>query len=748
MVSSANVISRSIRFRKCSVAFFVLTFLIPLAASKGDEQRGVMLSTVTSTILPVHASFVTAVDFNGDSIPDLLCYDSVYSRLTVLMGSGNGDFSKAIFLGKSQGVTDMAYGTLTRAGGKGIVLLHRETNEVEVILQVKKDSLVYTGSYLVNFYPEKILLADINNDGVPDILTYGKLSPGISVLLGNGDGTFQPSKILFPDIPVVDAKVVRLNDDKFPDMIIRNWLTNEVIFYFGMGDLQFSEQNRMSFNDDSTTVLTGDFNGDDVLDCAIISSRDRDIQFLEGNGMANYSAYQTVSCTSCTRSFSLAYLNGDLYPDIIAFAPKSGTFSVFGNRGNGEFQNETIFGCSNGASNVLVADFDHDGWNDVAVFDDQDGSVTYYWNSRKPPPQQLAGRTISYAAGEEPGGIAVGDFDGDGLEDVVVANKESSSLSFFLQSPERVFQGQVSVPTDELPSGIDLYSKNDSALTFIVNHEAAATVSVLTLPRLGDSPTGQTFSPFTYDISTGENPRVLLPETKALDSVIEFYVYSGSRQSTLSYFRQVSGARFIERNFKPIIPFRVLAGAVDDFNGDGFPDIAYVSLDQDSMHYNLSITFSDSADQYRGKLRSYVLPDSTIKRCYLFFADLNGDNIPDCIIYTAPANVVRCALGKGGGMFNEFVTVSQDVKISRQDHLKIFDWDGDGVPDIEIENDATSELLVYKGIGNGHFFSGEPVVKLPRAAAFGFGDFNSDSKMDVVFSDPDRNVVCVYFGSK
>jgi len=101
-------------------------------------------------------------------------------------------------------------------GRDDIVIVHRETSQVEVWLSTPDDTVFYYDKYGVNFYRKRSLLADIDMTPTIDILCFGKLSSGISVLLGNKDGTFKEKTLILPEIPVVDASVVKLNDDDFP----------------------------------------------------------------------------------------------------------------------------------------------------------------------------------------------------------------------------------------------------------------------------------------------------------------------------------------------------------------------------------------------------------------------------------------------------------------------------------------------------------------------------------------------------
>jgi len=176
--------------------------------------------------------------------------------------------------------------------------------------------------------------------------------------------------------------------------------------------------------------------------------------------------------------------------------------------------------------------------------------------------------------------------------------------------------------------------------------------------------------------------------------------------------------------------------------------LAYIYFDSDMQHYNLGITFSDSTGQYQGKTLSYVFPDSVMKRCYMMFADVNGDNIPDCILYSTPLNAIRIALGKGAGRYDEFTTVAENIAVSNPEHMQVVDFDGDGINDLMVLNNETSELYFFKGKGNGKFLPGAFLLDLPKDAMFRFGDFNGDGTLDIVYTNPVENIVTYYFARR
>jgi len=732
--------------------FIALAFFL-IAAYPSDSfsqrQSTPPLGEVTASTLSFSPSLATIIHFNPDPFPDILCYNPDTRQIVVLVNRGEGRAFDQKVIGEATDVTYLSAKDLNNDGKDDIVIVHRAANQVEVWLSSPNDTTYTSAKYSVNFYPEKVLLADIDNDSTIDILCFGKLSSGISVLRGNKDGTFREKTLILPEVPVVDASVVKLNEDDFPDLIIHNWLTNEMVFYFGMGELQFSEQNIVSFGQDTVTVAFGDFNRDRILDYAVASSQSKTLRFFAGDGMASYVNYQSLDLGRGASEMLTAAISSRFDNDLVSVDKENGTFSIFQNQGDGAFYDEIVYGCSPTPQATLVGDFNNEGWNDVVVVDGQERTLTFFWNARTRLTGLKEGSAgigeILYAVGRKPMGLVISDFNDDGVDDIAVTNGASSTLSLLLSSARNRVEGQISFPTVEEPTSVRLYSKNDTSLTFLLTHESIAKVSVLSLAKPGSAGIQRLVSPFTYAISTAENPRMFLPDAALQNQAIEFYVYSNVKQRALSYFRQVSGARFVERNFKPIIPARILAGSVNDFNDDGRPDLAYIYFDTDSLRYNLGITFSDSAGQYGGKTLSYVFPDSVIKKCYMIFADVNGDNNPDCILYSTPMNSIRIALGTGSGHFGEFVTVVEGIPVSNPDHIQVVDFDGDGISDIVLANDETSELYFYKGKGNGRFLPGAFLLDIPKGAMFRFGDFNGDGKLDIVYTDPARNIVTVYF---
>ncbi len=679
-------------------------------------------------------------------------YEQESSSLLILRNDGNGNFSEYKNICTTQNVTSLTVGDINNDGIGDIAIVHREQNQIEVLISSNKDSSYTPTQYSVNYYPEKVLIADIDNDNNQDLLCYGKLSSGISVLRGKGDGVFNEMKIIFPEIPVAEIFIQQFNDDHFADIVLKNWLTNDITFYFGMGNLSFSHQYTAGAGSDSVSIAFGDFNNDDITDFVISSEQKKNLQVYEGNGIGGFHMVQTMECSNNNLKLFVGAVHNSEGNDIIAFNQRSGSFSLFVNRGDGLLYAETYFGGTNVATKFLIGDIDANTFSDIIAIENNSTHATVYWNGSRAIPfekkNKYKGELVSFCVGSTPSGLTVADFNNDGIEDIAVANSNSATLSMLFGRPLSTFAGQVSFECIESPVFVRFYSKTDSSLTFLLTHQKKPTISILHLTKQ-KLDTHQVYTELqTFAVRTAENPQLIIPEAATQNSGIEYYVYSKALQNSFHYYQQVQSTRFIERSFTPIFPSKIFAANIYDFNADGRTDVAYVYYDNSLERYQFGITFSDSLDEYKNNSLSYPLNDSLVQYSYLYFEDFNGDGIGDCVLYLFPSKTLLIAVGKGNGKFSNFSNVANDIVLSLRDHLQILDFDGDGINDILIEDSSTHELSILRGKGNGKFFTKQFLLDLPNNSVFRCGDFNADGKNDIVFTNPELNSVSVYYVGK
>ncbi|MBI2428692.1 MAG: VCBS repeat-containing protein [Ignavibacteriales bacterium] len=214
---------------------------------------------------------------------DIAYFDPQEHNISILRYEANGIFEYLKQVDTINVVSSMSFGNINNDGIDDIVVVQRERNRV-ILFVSDKITASYSKQYFsVGFYPEQALIQDISGDGIADIIVFGKLSSGVTVIRGKRDYTFGETKTIFSDFPVSSLTIIRLNGDNIPDVVVRNWLSNEDIFYFGLGKMQFSEQSALSYGADSTSALFEDVNDDGITDAIVTSTQYQSWGILHAN---------------------------------------------------------------------------------------------------------------------------------------------------------------------------------------------------------------------------------------------------------------------------------------------------------------------------------------------------------------------------------------------------------------------------------------------------------------------------------
>jgi uncharacterized repeat protein (TIGR01451 family) len=335
-------------------------------------------------------SAVVTGDFNGDGKPDLAVANSGSGNVSILLGDGGtfqpaknfatGGSPKSIAVGDFNGdhKLDLVVGDSGPQGGTGpgsvMLLLGNGDGTFQPAIQLSVKASI-------------VLAADVNLDGKPDLIADG------SLLLGNGDSTFQPAQNTGVGAP---SLVGDFNGDGKLDLVADGGVL------LGNGDGTF--QSRVAFSlppgcglfcqQSFSNVVAADFNGDGKLDLAIGRAARRCID----------------SCTGFPRSFSTLVLlgNGD------------GTFQAPKTAGPGGFF-------------LVTGDFNGDGKPDIAAAPTiYDGSSLFHLLLGKG--DGTFPSTFDFDIFSGPDFLAAVDLTGDKLADIVSANLTEAAVSVMLNT--------------------------------------------------------------------------------------------------------------------------------------------------------------------------------------------------------------------------------------------------------------------------------------------------------------------------
>jgi hypothetical protein len=308
-----------------------------------------------------------------------------------------------------------------------------------------------------------ILTADLNGDGIPDLVILG--NDTISVLLGNGDGTFTAEPSPSTDLPGAIA-VGDFNGDGIPDLAVAPAFdegNSEVLL--GNGDGTFTNGSASLGNGNGTvtsdSIAVGDFNGDGKLDlveaCTSVNEQPCNLLLiLFGNGDGTFTSSFAPLAFFGSQSMAVGDFNGDGQPDLAVTNSGANGVNVFLNSHGGLSAVSAIPATGASPTSIAAADFNGDGKLDLAVANSGSNNVTILLGNGDGTFTAAA----SPATGAAPNSIAVADFNGDGVPDLAVANAGTSNVTILLGNGDGTFRAATSPAADAGSTSIALADFN------------------------------------------------------------------------------------------------------------------------------------------------------------------------------------------------------------------------------------------------------------------------------------------------
>jgi hypothetical protein len=323
-----------------------------------------------------------------------------------------------------------------------------------------------------------VAVGDFNGDGKQDLAVTNQLSSTVSILLGNGDGGFQPEVSFSTGTNPVSASVGDLNGDGKQDFVVANQ-SGTVSVFLGNGDGTFQPAVTFPGGPQPDYVALGDFNGDGRQDIVVTNGNlSNTISVLLGNGDGTFQPEVSYPCGVNPVNISVGDFNGDGKQDLVVpndIPSGAGTVTVLLGNGDGTFQSPLGYPAGDNPDFVVVGDFDGDGKQDLAVTNEGNNELSVLSGNGDGTFQS----SVSYSTGLQPFSISVGDFNGDGVEDLAVANAASSSISVYLGIGDGSFWPAVSYQAPG-PQVIAVGDFNGDGMNdLVVTNGGATTVSAL-----------------------------------------------------------------------------------------------------------------------------------------------------------------------------------------------------------------------------------------------------------------------------
>jgi hypothetical protein len=636
--------------------------------------------------------------------------------------------------------------------------------------------------------PEGAATGDFNHDGNLDVVTANYAAGSFSVLLSNGDGTFQPAGSYYVSDGNAGAgkgkgpaavAVGDFNNDGNLDIVTADYTDGAVSVLLGFGDGTFHRAVTYAVGNNPNSLAVGDFNHDGNLDIVTANTADNTVSVLLGhsNGDGTFPTMATYNVGAAPDAVAAAEVNG-LW-DIVTANSGDNTVSVLQLNHDGTLQNTLSYQVGKSPRSVAIGNFD--GLPGIVVGNYNDASVSVLLGNRDGTFKQAVG----YQVGTEPESVAVGNFNGH--PDIVTANSYSNSVSVLLGDGAGKFQAAATYAVAFAPYAVTVGDFNhDNRPDLAVANYTDGSVSLLTgrgdgtfISALSDVPVGETpFSVATADFnrdgdadlvtansgngtvsvllgngdgtfqsaapnSVGTNPTSIAVGDFNHDGSTDV-VTANTGSNTVSVLLGLGDGAFLQQVVYPV-GMNPRGVAVGDFNGDGNLDIATANYGDDSVSVlfgNRDGTFQKPAKTIKLNLPSGVNP-------YAIAVEVIDGHVS--IVTANPYNsTVSVLLGNGDGTFQDAVTYSvtdANGKGTAPQAVALADLNGDGKIDIiTANNDNTVSVLLGDPDGKFH----QPAVTYAAGSqpnALTVGRFTNSGNLDVVTANYGDNTISVLLGN-
>ena len=681
---------------------------------------------------------VVSGDVNGDSHPDLIEI-GIDQTIAVLINNGDGTFkSPTHYYVVGNQPHALATGDFNGDGKLDIAVINSTDNTVSIMLgngdgtfkaptaaEVAAKTGTPAPSYATGQDPLSLVVADMNGDGIPDIVTANFADDTLSVLIGNGDGTFKPQIALVTGVGPIFVTAADLNNDGKLDLLVNNNLddTLGVLLNAGKGLFRTMTATKLGprlVNSYFQMMVVGDFAHDGKLGViTTTTSLDGDtVIYLPGKGDGGFGPAHAFVTGLQTAYLATADVDGDGLPDLIAGSAANNTIRVMFGNNDGGFSSGLNYsasgiGSGNSVQRFAVADFSGTGKPDIAAVNTSGSFMQLLYNDG-------TGHfhlKNSYATGATPSDVETADLNGDGHLDLVETNTADGTLGVRLGNGDGTFQAMQTYQVGQNPQRLLLVDVNhDGKLDAVTVNFGDNTVSVLLGNGDGTFRAARSFNagPNAVDLAAGD-----MDDDGKLDLLV-----ANSVVNTVSILHGNGDGTF-DAPVSYDVGVLVDGLAVGDLEHSGFPDVVTVGNRVAVLH-----------NDHKGGLKTPTVDASTGLSDDLYFAvgarvtlaDVDHDGQADMLIadYSNSQLVVLQGLGKG--FFN--TTPADFPSCSNPHSLAVADLNADGNKDVVVSCSGSSAAGVMLGNGHGAFLiTPYPAEIEPRGVAI--GDFNEDGQPDL-----------------
>ncbi len=555
-----------------------------------------------------------------------------------------------------------------------------------------------TGYYPAGVFPSAIKVADLDNDGDPDVVaSQSNLAKGFVVLVNQGNGDYAAPVSYVSPLAALDISVADFNADGLKDVVVSNTGSNEegnsISVFFNLGNAVFGLPVNITVGSAPAGLATADLDGDGDIDIAVCNKASATVSIIRNNGNGTFGPVVSFPAGNAAFKLVVSRIDADNQVDLVIANEGVQKMNVLFNTGNGTFDSRVEYNVlmiwgGDMWSCVESADMDNDGDNDILyssgkTFDGNRGIIAYFKNNGNGTLAPVISLPFTLNSGGS-SDIEITDVNSDGWKDIIgnyYSGRETDNYQLLMNNGAGGF-----LPAVSLPAG------------------------------------GGTFSLASTDINNDTKPDILTLDRNSMQVTVHLNDGNGNFPVPVTYSSSNG-----------------LPGALDAADIDADGDLDLISSASSIAAIGVTVTVSkNNGNGTFSPAVEYSIGDGGIRAK---FRDLNGDNFPDILFATAissPPYNFHTAINNGNGTFGARQT--WPANSCGWSDIDAVDMDNDGDRDVIITEWlgcpsvplAGRRIYISENNGNGTF--NLPLIKLvnPHPACLATGDFNEDGNTDLV----------------
>jgi cysteine-rich repeat protein len=697
-----------------------------------------------------------AGDFNGDGRPDLLITDTSSGYISVAYGLGDGRVWPTINHLRDGGSIRAV--ELVDVNGDALLDVVAVTS-LDTVMVMLGNGVGFdaptSDTTIIDIggdNPLELVVAELTGDAFLDVATASNTSNDVVIMAGDGTGRFSATTRLATPVGEAGQRPSSIalgdvDDDGNVDIVTANSTSDDVSLFRGLGNGQYAGAEVFTTRvgaggDNPSDIVITDVTNDGVPDVVVVCSTSDDVVILAaaGGNLAAPQRFSTLLGEGGDNPTRLAVVDvtQDGIKDLITSNSGSHDISILPGLGAGVafgaptlLSNLTPEGAGTTPREVQVGDFNGDSIVDIAVANASTADVSIFIGTGNGAFEDMRAFSVrnNYLDGGAASILKIGDINGDGTQDIVTST--SSSVAAMAGLGDGLFTPAF-VDSTATAGGAAVGDLDGDGLLDFVSIASTTMQSQIQIYN-GSFARNGSFS------TSGTGQHVALGEFTG-DSLLDAAFFTSNQ---VVYSAGTETGQFASQLTASTLPSAVGQSILADVTGDGELDSVMAGLSQSAVLIGSGTgTGSFSAPA----LVTSSAGSSGLTAASVAAADLNGDSKFDIVTANRSTNDLTVLLGEGSGAFADPLIVPTvfGADPASVEDVAIGDFNGDNIPDLCAVNPARDSISVMLGFGNGVFAAPQTYPVLGRPISLTVADFDGDGIDDIAVAGIDAGTITTF----